>query len=212
MNQVLELKDPKILGEEHPTYGFSFWSETDGDYPVMFNSKEGNILPGTRVTYETAELKTSSKGNEYLRLKKVKFEDNPEQTSAPFAQKSKPTFQKADDAQAKKDNQITKNMVWKNLLQVYDVASMTPDSRQWEEFWANVELHTEMLTVGNLDRLGGSYENAVPTPSSRPIKEEKLTPATTKSLGAQFRARNPEDGMTAGEIDYTDEEIEAMNG
>lgn len=153
MSQIYNLKDPKIMGEEHPQYGFTFWSETDGDFPVMFNSKQGNILPGTRIMAESYTQRTSSKGTDYLRLKGVKLEDSPSQEKVPFKEQPEPTFKKAIQEQTDKDTQITKNMVWKNLLQVYDVSSMTVDSTQWEEFWANVELHTEMLTAGNIDRL-----------------------------------------------------------
>lgn len=189
MNQVIELKDPKILGDEHPQYGYQVWSETDGDYPVMFNTKQGNIMPGTRVTYETAELKTSAKGNEYLRLKKIKFEDSP-QTSVPFENKPKPTFHQATAEQTKKDNQITKNMVWKNLLQVYDVSSMIPESKQWNEFWGNVELHTEMLTKGNYDNLSGGSLPGNPTfPGTTNEASPLDKPAAAKSLGDTYRNR-----------------------
>lgn len=187
--QEYELKQPSILGEKHSTYGYTFWSETGGDYPVMFNSQEGNIMPGTRVQAETAELKTSKNGKQYLRLKKVKFEDSPHPPVA-FEDKPKATFVKATEQQNNKDQQITKNMVWKNLLQVYDVASMTPDSAQWAEFWSNVELHTEMLTNGNYDNLmSGSLSassratndsDAVPTPSS----------SAAPSLGDTYRNRD----------------------
>lgn len=177
---VLVLKDPKILGDKHPTYGYSVWSETDGDYPVMFNVQdEKKLMPGVRVTYEDSQGKTSAKGKDYLRLSKVKFEDSP-QASVPFDTTS-PTFAKANQEQSTKDQQITKNMVWKNLLNHYDLPSMTPDSEQWQQFWASVELHTEMLTNGNYDKLiGGS-------PASHPaetIKEENrsASTATTPSL------------------------------
>jgi len=45
----------------------------------------------------------------------------------------------------KDEKQITKNMVWKNLLQHFDVPSMEYGSEQWETFWGLVELHTDML-------------------------------------------------------------------
>jgi hypothetical protein len=98
--QVFELKDPKVMGEEDPKYGYTFWSLTDGDYPVMFNSKNGNILPGTRLMAEVANLKTSKNGTEYLRLSKTKIEDNPTDSKEqiPFTEKPKPTFGKSNDA------------------------------------------------------------------------------------------------------------------
>lgn len=45
----------------------------------------------------------------------------------------------------KDERQITRNMVWKNLLQHYDVPSMEPDTAQWQHFWGMVDLHTDML-------------------------------------------------------------------
>lgn len=161
--QIFELKDPKILGEEHPTYGFTFWSETDGDYPVMFNSKQGNIMPGTRIMAEESEVKVSKNNKEYLRLKKVKLEDNPtsKEEQKPFTKKPEPTFKRATAEQQTKDTQITRNMVWKNLLSLYDIPSMTPDSEQWNEFWDNVELHTEMLVHGNYDSLVPETESTL---------------------------------------------------
>jgi hypothetical protein len=98
---VLTLVDPKIMGEKHPTYGYSVWSETDSDLPVMFNvMDEKNLIPQVRVTYEAAEHKTSSKGREYMRLKKVKFEDDPvaKEDVVPFVDKPAPTFNKENKA------------------------------------------------------------------------------------------------------------------
>jgi hypothetical protein len=187
--QVYELKDPKIMGEEHPQYGFTFWSETDGDYPVMFNSKQGNIMPGTRVTAESIEHKTSAKGKEYIRLKKVKFEDSPEQTQA-FEKKPAPTFGNSPE-QTTKESLITRSMVWKALIDSEDVQSLTPNSPRWTAFWATVELHTEMLTNGNYDKLiGGSLSassgatndsDAVPTPSSSATPSLKASWEKTQS-------------------------------
>jgi len=182
---VVELKDPKILGDEHPTYGFTFWSESDGDFPVMFNSKQGNILPGTRIMAEESEIKTSKNGKQYLRLKRVKLEDKPGQESKPFEAKPQPTFEAAKKEASDHERQITKNMVWKNLLNVYDIPSMPPDSAQWNEFWGNVELHTEMLLTGSYDglkvdaagrSLGDEFRKMTsdPPPSDEDIPEELL--------------------------------------
>jgi len=72
------LKDPKELPGEPADiqkYGHSYWSYThDSDVPVMFNLMEGSVQDGTTISAETIELKTSSKGTEYLRLKKVKVD------------------------------------------------------------------------------------------------------------------------------------------
>lgn len=65
----------------------------------------------------------------------------------------------------KDERQITKNMVWKNLLNYYDIATMTPDSKQWQEFWAMVELHTDMLVPGDKPSL---LDGAEPLPLQPP--------------------------------------------
>jgi hypothetical protein len=47
--------------------------------------------------------------------------------------------------QPKDEKQVTRNMVWKNLLQHFDVPSMGYNGEQWNTFWGLVDLHTEML-------------------------------------------------------------------
>lgn len=48
----------------------------------------------------------------------------------------------------KDEKQVTKNMAWKNLLQYYDVPTLNPGTKQWEQFWGAVDMHTDML-LGN---------------------------------------------------------------
>lgn len=69
----LTLNDPKPLGDKDPKYGQTYWSYThDQEHPVMFNLMEGEVYDGSVIAAETVELKTSSKGTDYHRLKKVK--------------------------------------------------------------------------------------------------------------------------------------------
>lgn len=68
------LKDPRAMGDADPKYGQSYWSYThDSQTPVMFNLMDGQVGEGSRISAETVELKTSSKGTEYHRLRKVKI-------------------------------------------------------------------------------------------------------------------------------------------
>lgn len=69
---------------------------------------------------------------------RFKTDKVPDDIKRPDNAAKQPSYQKDE-------KQITKNMVWKNMLQHFDVPSMSPDSKQWEIFWGLVELHTEML-------------------------------------------------------------------
>lgn len=72
MSKIYTLKDPTALGERDPKYGQTYWSYThDSNTPVMFNLMEGSVGDGSVITAEEVLLKTSSKGTEYHRLKKV---------------------------------------------------------------------------------------------------------------------------------------------
>lgn len=87
-----------------------------------------------KAYYGHLERTKSGKGTRF-RTDKV-----PEDIQKPS--NAKPAFQPKDE------RQVTKNMVWKNLLMHFDVPSMSPDSPQWSVFWGLVELHTEMLLPG----------------------------------------------------------------
>lgn len=71
------------LGENDPKYGQTYWAEVDEqNEPVMFNLMTGSVQEGDVVTAEEVLLKTSSKGNDYHRLKKVKVQEtNPRQVN-----------------------------------------------------------------------------------------------------------------------------------
>lgn len=70
-----KLKDPKPMGERDDKYGQTFWSETyDAGKPVMFNLMSGSVGDGAVIEFEESLNKTSAKGTEYLRLRKVKVE------------------------------------------------------------------------------------------------------------------------------------------
>lgn len=61
------------LGDADEKYGQTYWCETQEQLePVMFNSMSQNISVGDSITAEEVLLKTSNKGKEYHRLKKVK--------------------------------------------------------------------------------------------------------------------------------------------
>lgn len=160
-----ELKDPKIMGEEHPQYGFTFWSLTDGDYPVMFNSKQGNIMPGTRIQAETAELKTSKNGKDYLRLKKVTFEDEPH-PQKPFEAKPAATFKNADKPFFRDASTIPLD-VWRTLIGIQGV----PETESgFTAFFETVRTHAEELMT-MIENVRNSGQAADPTPSVS-VKEE----------------------------------------
>lgn len=62
-----------------------------------------------------------------------------QRAGAPVPTSAKPAWQPKDE------RQITRNMVWKNLLGHYDVQNLEYGSDQWQHFWAGVDLHTDML-------------------------------------------------------------------
>lgn len=179
---VLTLIDPNIMGDKHPTYGFSVWSKTDGDYPVMFNvMDEKNLMPHVRVTYETAEHKTSSKGIEYLRLKKVKFEDNPvaKEDVVPFTDKPAPTFNKESPAFNKENKAFLKDLsdypvrVFNGSLHYAKDAGLNligdaEDRRAYLEYVQDVT--NELLTWSDNIRNSEAKSEAKPEPKSE-IKE-----------------------------------------
>lgn len=74
MSKEFVLIDPAKLGDRDPKYGQAYWSDVEGgDQPVMFNlmsSEDLGIM--SKVSSDEVVLATSKKGNDYLRLKKVK--------------------------------------------------------------------------------------------------------------------------------------------
>jgi hypothetical protein len=105
------LKDPKPLGDKDSKYGQTYWSYShDSDFPVMFNLMEGEVHDGSVITAETVELKTSNKGTDYHRLKKVKISG---QLTPPNATAGNPTPRFTPPA-------ITPNDSSKMLRLIYD--------------------------------------------------------------------------------------------
>jgi len=75
------------LGEKDPTYGQKYWCEVmDSLTPLMFNSQQ-EFQAGDDVTYESSEPKKSSKGTDYLLVKKVRKTG---QTTLPQAPQDSP--------------------------------------------------------------------------------------------------------------------------
>jgi hypothetical protein len=65
------------MGDRDEKYGQTFWSEThDSDKPVMFNLMSGTVGDGAVIEFEESLNKTSAKGTDYLRLRKVKVESS----------------------------------------------------------------------------------------------------------------------------------------
>ena len=70
------IKKVNQLGDKDPKYGATFWAEVEEQaQPVMFNLMSGTPQEGDRISSEEVLLKTSGKGTEYHRLKKVKLEE-----------------------------------------------------------------------------------------------------------------------------------------
>lgn len=76
------IKNPKVMGEKHDTYGWSIWAESNYG-PVMFNTNRDLTLTEYQIFAEEEEKRTSAKGNAYLRLKKVKIEEPSEEPVSP---------------------------------------------------------------------------------------------------------------------------------
>lgn len=75
MTEYILSADPKIMGDKHPKFGYTFWGYAhDADYPIMFNSQNGNILKGQKLFAGKSEVKLSSNDTEYLRLSEVKLD------------------------------------------------------------------------------------------------------------------------------------------
>lgn len=74
--KILTAKDIKLMGERDPTYGQTYYGKVEEQQqPVRFNMKEQvDIMPGRKIYAEEYTLRTSSAGNEYMQLKKVKLQ------------------------------------------------------------------------------------------------------------------------------------------
>lgn len=64
----------------------------------------------------------------------------------------------------KDEKQITRNMVWKNLLGFYDAQSLNSKSPQWDDFWKAVDEHTDILLGTPPISLGDKFRSLKPEP------------------------------------------------
>lgn len=82
--QSYKINSLKVMGDEHPTYGYTYFGYVhDVDMPVRFSTKLviDDIKDKGRTLYAAdKEVRTSAAGKDYLQLKKVSFEEQ-EQTS-----------------------------------------------------------------------------------------------------------------------------------
>ena len=124
------------LGTFDEKYGQRYWGKVhEADMDISFNLMNPiNINKNDKLTWEEKLIKESKSGKEYIFLKKVKVNGEP---VSPTKSESK--------WQPKDERQITKNMVWKNLLTFFDAQSLNSASKQWGDFWATVDEHTDML-------------------------------------------------------------------
>lgn len=75
--KILTAKDIKLMGVIDPKYGQSYWGTVEeSNDPVMFNlMQQVDIQPGRQLIAGEWAMKTSSKGNDYMQLKKVKLSE-----------------------------------------------------------------------------------------------------------------------------------------
>lgn len=121
----------KIEGFDKDDYGNTWYNVKFQDNAETFMWLAKNQPEEGKSYYGHFE---KTKSGKKMRFKRDKEPDS----EAP----SKPSFKPKDE------KQVTKNMCWKNLLQFFDVPTMNPGTKQWKEFWALVNAHTEMLLTG----------------------------------------------------------------
>lgn len=120
------------LKDAHGNYKLSIILSGVGE-PADMTAKNlpviGDIEYGHLEEYQTRAGKTRTK---FMRDKKDDY--NPQS-------QTKPNWQPKDE------RQITRNMVWKNLIEAgaFNVQTTEYGSEDWERFWAMVDLHTDML-------------------------------------------------------------------
>lgn len=105
------VKKASALGDKDPKYGQSYWCEVEEQIqPVMFNLMEGSVQEGDRITAEEILLKTSSKGTEYHRLKKVKVEEASPRMVTPQAVSDNDGLAKLEERVAKIEQHLFKEL------------------------------------------------------------------------------------------------------
>lgn len=103
--------------------------------PIKFIQDKDKNAPSPRDghTY-TGNVYEDNKGG----IKFYAFGDKPPKTSG-----GKPKWQPKDE------RQITRNMVWKNMLSFFDAQTLNSESKQWDRFWLTVDEHTDKLLEGS---------------------------------------------------------------
>lgn len=76
-----------LLGDLDPKWGQTYWGNVEEqEMPIKFNlMQQVDIMPGRKLVAQESEIKTSTKGNKYMQLKKVKLsesEKTPEKQSS----------------------------------------------------------------------------------------------------------------------------------
>src|ERR1700761_341255 len=73
------LAEVNKMGENDPTYGQTYWTKsTEEIRPLKFNSRNTDITVGMSIIAEETVNKRSTKGIDYLQLKKVQvLQENP---------------------------------------------------------------------------------------------------------------------------------------
>lgn len=77
MRVLTAMENIALMGEPDPKYGQSYWGNVEEQtMPVKFNlMQQVDIRPGRMLFAEESEIKTSSKGNQYMQLRKVKLSE-----------------------------------------------------------------------------------------------------------------------------------------
>ena len=125
------------------------WTSPDGKVTIWKIKLEDSA--GQRGDYNTMsqaiatmgwagdiEMYTNDKGKEYVRQE--------HKEDAAVAGGGKSTWQ------PRNDKQITINMVWKNMLQWFDVKKLLTDPHEKQIFWQSIQEHTdELLALGSIE-------------------------------------------------------------
>ena len=163
--EIFTLKsDPKVMGEEHEKYGFTFWGYAEeSDLPIMFNSKQGNVLAGDTIVAEEQTVKKSSKGTDYIRLSKTKIKSSgSEGTHMPSSNVSTSTQAQQSPAGATdsgkylKDTSDYHERVLKEFIKLEDYHQVKSSSAYRTKFLAFVDDIAWWLKEKNQDMRSGT--------------------------------------------------------
>lgn len=113
----------KVMGEPHPTYGYTYWGYMhDIDMPVRFSSKliiDDIKDKGRTLIAEEKEVRQSSNGKDYLQLKKVKFETSGTQEHEVPIPSTQPFKAQPRPAAAAPDNKYYRDITT-TCIQIYN--------------------------------------------------------------------------------------------